>query len=95
MSVMLIVPQAEYPAADERYRDKATGYEVVIETDGTNWGAFVPDLPGLIAAGESRDEVRSLIPEAISFHVEGLRAADEPIPVPTDSGLPREPSADA
>jgi predicted RNase H-like HicB family nuclease len=95
MSVMLIDPQAEYPTADERYRDESTSYVIVVETDGANWSAYVPDLPGVIAASNSRTEVRSLISEAIEFHLEGLRAEGEPIPAPSaHGGLQSEPSDD-
>jgi len=55
-------------------------YTVVIEQGPTSYGAYVPDLPGCIAAAESRSEVISLIREAIEFHVETMR--DEGIPVP-------------
>lgn len=49
-------------------------YLVIIERGPTSYGAYVPDLPGCIAAGESREEVETLIQEAIEFHIEGLRA---------------------
>jgi predicted RNase H-like HicB family nuclease len=55
-------------------------YTVVIEQGRTSYGAYVPDLPGCIAAAESRAAVLSLIREAIEFHVETMR--DEGIPVP-------------
>ncbi len=42
-----------------------TDYVVVIEQEGDAWGAFVPDLPGCVAAGHSRHEVEELIAEAI------------------------------
>jgi len=42
-------------------------------TGRTSFGAYVPDLPGCVAAGETRDEALSLIREAIEFHIEGLR----------------------
>jgi predicted RNase H-like HicB family nuclease len=58
-------------------------YLVVIENEGESWGAYCPDLPGLGAAGHSRQEVERLIREAIVFHLDGLRAAGEPIPQPT------------
>jgi predicted RNase H-like HicB family nuclease len=61
-------------------------YLVVIEKGDTSFGAYVPDLPGCIAAGESEDEVRMLIREAIEFHIEGLREDGEPIPPPSSSG---------
>jgi predicted RNase H-like HicB family nuclease len=46
------------------------------------WGAYVPDLPGCVAAGETREEVLQLIREAIEFHVEGLRQNGETVPEP-------------
>ncbi len=60
-------------------------YMVVIEKGESGYGAHVPDLPGCIAAGESREEVLRLIKEAIEFHVEGLREAGEPIPPPSSA----------
>jgi predicted RNase H-like HicB family nuclease len=48
-------------------------YTVIVEKGPTSWGAYVPDLPGCIAAGDTREEVLTLIREAIEFHVEGLR----------------------
>ena len=45
-------------------------YMVIIEKDEAGYGAYVPDLPGCIAAGESEEEVRTLIEEAIAFHIE-------------------------
>ena len=63
-------------------------YLVVIEKGKTNWGAHVPDLPGCIAVGESREEVIELITEAIDFHIAGLREHGDPIPAPSsDSEL--------
>ena len=57
-------------------------YAVVIEQGETSYGAYVPDLPGCIAVGESEAEVRRLIVEAIEFHLEGLREEGEMIPIP-------------
>ncbi|HAT13977.1 MAG TPA: hypothetical protein DCS91_10765, partial [Microcoleaceae bacterium UBA11344] len=48
-------------------------YAVVIEKGKTSYGAYVPDLPGCVAVAESLEEVRSLIKEAIAFHIEGLQ----------------------
>ena len=56
-------------------------YLVVIERGESSWGAHVPDLPGCVAVGETREEVMELIKEAIDFHLEGLREHGEPIPV--------------
>jgi predicted RNase H-like HicB family nuclease len=60
-------------------------YAVVIEAGETGFGAYVPDLPGCVAAGATRDEVVRLIQEAIEFHIEGLKADGEPIPEPISS----------
>jgi predicted RNase H-like HicB family nuclease len=60
-------------------------YAVVIEKGPTSYGAHVPDLPGCIAVGGSREEVLQLIREAIEFHIEGLREAGEPVPPPSSS----------
>lgn len=57
-------------------------YTVVIEQGDTSFGAFVPDLPGCIAAGETREEVLDLIKEAIEFHIEGLTEDGLVIPKP-------------
>ena len=60
-------------------------YAVVIEKGPSSYGAYVPDLPGCIAAGETRAEVVRLIQEAIEFHIEGLREDGLPIPAPNSS----------
>ena len=58
-------------------------YMVVIEKGPSGYGAHVPDLPGCIAAGETREAVLRLIKEAIELHIEGLRQAGEPVPPPS------------
>jgi len=55
---------------------------VVVEEGPTSFGAYVPDLPGCVAVGETRDEVLDLIKEAIELHIEGLRDAGTEIPKP-------------
>jgi predicted RNase H-like HicB family nuclease len=57
-------------------------YLVVIESGPSTYGAYVPDLPGCVAVGESRAEVEALIREAIEFHIEGLREEGQPLPEP-------------
>lgn len=57
-------------------------YAIVIERGETSFGAYVPDLPGCVGVGDSEDEVRALIREAIEFHLEGMREGGEPIPPP-------------
>ncbi len=61
-------------------------YMVVIEKGEEGYGAHVPDLPGCIAAAETRDEVLKLIKEAIEFHIGGLRESGEPVPPPSSTG---------
>lgn len=58
-------------------------YAVIVEISDTGFGAYVPDLPGCVAAAGSYDEVLRLIQGAIEFHIEGLREDGEPIPTPT------------
>ena len=60
-------------------------YLVVIERGPRSFGAYVPDLPGCVAAADTREEVEALIQEAISFHIEGLRQDGQPVPAPSSS----------
>jgi predicted RNase H-like HicB family nuclease len=55
-------------------------YAIVIEKGPTSYGAYVPDLPGCVAVGESIEEVRQLIQKAIEFHLEGLREDGSYVP---------------
>ena len=57
-------------------------YTVVYERAPSNYAAYVPDLPGCVATGGTLDEVKQNIREAISFHLDGLRLEQEPIPEP-------------
>jgi predicted RNase H-like HicB family nuclease len=58
-------------------------YAVVIERTETGYGAYVPDLPGCVAAAETYEETDRLIREAIPFHIEGLRLRGTPVPEPS------------
>ena len=58
-------------------------YAIVIEKGESNFGAYVPDLPGCVAVGDTIEETRREIQEAIAFHIEGLRADGLPIPEPS------------
>jgi len=60
-------------------------YAVIIEEGPKSFGAYVPDLPGCIAVGESRTEVVRLIQEAIVLHLQGLQDQGENIPPPSSS----------
>jgi len=58
-------------------------YAVVIEKADGNYSAYVPDLPGCIATGDTVAAVESEIREAIRFHIEGLHADGIVVPQPT------------
>lgn len=57
-------------------------YMVVIEQGDDGFGAYVPDLPGCVAVGDTREEVLALIQEAIAMHLELMREEGLPIPKP-------------
>ena len=57
-------------------------YVVVYEQTPTGYSAYLPDLPGCVAAGSTREETERLIREAITFHLEGMRESGEAIPEP-------------
>jgi predicted RNase H-like HicB family nuclease len=59
-------------------------YAVVFEkVPNSNWCAYVPDLPGCVSTGDSLEETRRNIREAIEFHLDGMREDGDPIPEPT------------
>ena len=58
-------------------------YAIVIEESENDCSAYVPDLPGCIATGESVAEVEREMGEAIRFHIDGLREDGLPVPAPT------------
>ena len=58
-------------------------YGVVIEKADGNYSAYVPDLPGCIATGQTVEQVEREIGEAIEFHIEGLRDGGFAVPEPT------------
>ena len=57
-------------------------YLVVIDKTDTGYSAYSPDLPGCVSAGDSVQETRNLMEEAIEFHLDGLREDGLPIPEP-------------
>lgn len=59
-------------------------YVIVIEhaADGS-YSAYVPDLAGCVACGDTRAEARDLIAEAVKLHIESLQAHNEPVPPPS------------
>lgn len=59
------------------------GYAIVLERTSTGWSAYVPDLDGCIAAGDTQEETRQLIQEAIEIHLRSMREDGDSIPEPT------------
>jgi predicted RNase H-like HicB family nuclease len=57
-------------------------YAVLIEKGETNYGAWVPDLPGCVSVGDTPDEALMLIRSAIELHLRGMREDGDPIPPP-------------
>lgn len=62
-------------------------YTVLIEQGPTSFGASVPDLPGCVAIGFTREEAERLIQEAIVLHLQGLREDGIPVPPPVTQGV--------
>ena len=58
-------------------------YAIVIEKAENNYAAYVPDLSGCVATGETIEETEREIREAIEFHLRGMREDGLPIPTPT------------
>lgn len=58
-------------------------YVVVYEKSDTGWAAYVPDLPGVVTTGRTKEQVRVLIQEAIEFHLDGMKEDRLPIPEPS------------
>ena len=60
-------------------------YTVVIEKTNSGYSAYVPDLPGCVAAADTQVEIRELISEAIHMPVDSLREHGDPVPEPRAS----------
>ncbi len=57
-------------------------YAVIYEWTGTNYSAYVPDLPGCIACGDTLDETEGLMKEAVEMYIEALKEDGKPVPEP-------------
>ena len=60
-------------------------YAVIYEKGPTSYGAYLPDLPGCVAAAKTLEETKRLIREAVALHLDGLRSDGDPIPPPTST----------
>jgi predicted RNase H-like HicB family nuclease len=58
-------------------------YAIIIEDAGSNFCAYVPDLPGCIGAADTIEEIEELMRKAIEFHIEGMRLHGEEVPPPS------------
>jgi predicted RNase H-like HicB family nuclease len=58
-------------------------YTVIYEETPTGFSAYLPDLPGCVAAGGTRAEVERLIRSAVRMHLEAMRDGGEPLPSPS------------
>ncbi len=58
-------------------------FAVIFEKGPSSYGAYVPDVPGCVAAADTLEEVRKLIQEAIQYHIEFMREHGDPIPPST------------
>jgi len=61
-------------------------YLVIIERGDTSVGAYVPDLPGCAAVGDTEEEALRLVREAIALHLEALKEQGLPVPEPRSRG---------
>ena len=58
-------------------------YAVIIEKGEKNYSAYIPDLPGCVSTGDTIEEIKKNILEAVEFHIQGMKEDGEPIPKPT------------
>jgi predicted RNase H-like HicB family nuclease len=58
-------------------------YMVIVERGESSWGAHVPDLPGCVAVGETREEAVRLVREGIELHIDALKQDGSPVPAPS------------
>ena len=75
-------PDEQRRGETERAQVAMREYVVIFECGARNWGAYVPDLPGCIAAGDTLEETEELVRGAIEMHLEGMREDGDPIPQP-------------
>ena len=70
------------------------GYLAIIEAGPESYGAYVPDLPGCIAAAETREEVVRLIRKAVPLYLEAAREQGQGVPAPTSTAIVVEVAGD-
>lgn len=80
-STVRLLGAADHERPEQRYTTMVT-YTAIIEKTSDGYSAYVPDLPGCVAAADTRSETGVLIEEAVALHLDMLRSQDEPIPEP-------------
>jgi len=63
-------------------------YLVIFEKAGENYSAYVPDLPGCIACGDTLEETEQLMKTAIELYIEALKETGQPVPEPVTTARP-------
>jgi len=58
-------------------------YTVIYERAAENYSAYVPDLPGCVACGDTLEQTEGLMKEAIELYIEALKEDGKPVPEPT------------
>jgi len=53
---------------------------VILEKSEDNYSAYIPALDGCIATGDTLDQVKKQIQEALEFHLEGMKEEGLDIP---------------
>jgi predicted RNase H-like HicB family nuclease len=72
----------------------ATYYPIVVEqTSDDDFWAYVPDLPGCIAAGENYDELHRNAHEAIELYIGYLEEHGLPVPAPYSAQMLQQSAA--
>lgn len=60
-------------------------YVVTLEEMPRNFGVCVPDVPGCVSTGRTREQALEIIQEALAFHIEAMASDGEPVPLPATS----------
>ncbi|MFH1923069.1 MAG: type II toxin-antitoxin system HicB family antitoxin [Planctomycetota bacterium] len=63
-------------------------YTVIYEWAGKSYSAYVPDLPGCVACGDTLEETEALMKEAVELYIEALKEGGKPVPEPTTKARP-------
>lgn len=82
MSTLMIDAEEEFPSVADLFEALPRAYLVVIERGDRGWGAYLPDVPGVVAAAETEEDVRLLIADAFKLHAQAVLELGETLPKP-------------